>query len=130
VALPLRRRIPGGLAPYGGGAYWCFARPLVDYVQRFVTTSRDYVRFFEHVLIPDELFFQTLIMNSPLRDSIVNDNLRYLDWSREPAPAVLGVGDLDRMLRSDKLFARKFDETVDRDVLDRLDEAIDGEDRG
>jgi Core-2/I-Branching enzyme len=130
IALPLRRRLPHGLAPFGGGAYWCFARPLVDYVQRFVTTSRDYVRFFEHVLIPDELFFQTLIMNSPLRDSVVNDNLRYLDWSREPAPAVLGVGDLDRMLGSEKLFARKFDETVDRDVLDRLDEAIDGEDRG
>jgi Core-2/I-Branching enzyme len=130
IALPLRRRLPHGLAPFGGGAYWCFARPLVDYVQRFVTTSRDYVRFFEHVLIPDELFFQTLIMNSPLRDSIVNDNLRYLDWSREPAPAVLGVGDLDRMLGSDKLFARKFDETVDREVLDRLDEAIDAEDRG
>ena len=33
------------------------------------------------------------------------------------------------MLGSEKLFARKFDETVDRDVLDRLDEAID-EDRG
>ena len=77
-----------------------------------MTTSRDYVRFF-NVLIPDELFFQTLIMNSTLRDSVVNDNLRYLDWSREPAPAVLGVGDVDRMLGSDKLFARKFDETVD-----------------
>ncbi len=130
IALPLRRRLPHGFAPFGGGAYWCFARPLVDYVQRFVTTSRDYVRFFEHVLIPDELFFQTLIMNSPLRDSVVNDNLRYLDWSREPAPAVLGVGDVDRMLGSDKLFARKFDETVDPDVLDRLDEVIDGEGHG
>ena len=92
IALPLRRRLPHGFAPFGGGAYWCFARPLVDYVQRFVTTSRDYVRFFEHVLIPDELFFQTLIMNSTLRDSVVNDNLRYLDWSREPAPAVLASG--------------------------------------
>jgi hypothetical protein len=130
LVLPLRRSIPHGLAPFGGGAYWCFARPLVDYVQRFVTTSPDYVRFFEHVLIPDELFFQTLIMNSPLRETVVNDNLRYLDWSREPAPAVLGVGDLDRMLGSDKLFARKFDETVDRDVLDRLDDEIDREVRG
>jgi hypothetical protein len=69
-------------------------------------------------------------MNSPLRETVVNDNLRYLDWSRTPAPAVLGVGDLDGMLGSDKLFARKFDESVDRDVLDRLDEAIDGGPRG
>jgi hypothetical protein len=127
VALPLRRTLPHGLEPFGGGAYWCFARPLVDYVQRFVTTSPDYVRFFEHVLIPDELFFQTLIMNSPLRETVVNDNLRFLDWSREPAPAVLRVSDLDRMLASGKLFARKFDETVDAAVLDRLDEAIEQE---
>jgi hypothetical protein len=127
VALPLRRRLPHGYLPFGGGAYWCFARPLVDYVQRFVTTNPGYVRFFERVLIPDELFFQTLIMNSPLRETVVNDNLRYLDWSREPAPAVLGVADLDRLLGSRKLFGRKFDETVDRAVLDRLDEAIDKE---
>ena len=79
------------------------------------------MRFFERVLIPDELFFQTLIMNSPLRETVVNDNLRFLDWSREPAPAVLGVHDLDRMIESGKLFARKFDVTVDADVLDRLD---------
>jgi hypothetical protein len=127
VALPLRRRLPGGLVPYGGGAYWCFARPLVDYVQRFVTTNPEYVRFFRHVLIPDELFFQTLIMNSPLRDTVVNDNLRYLDWSREPAPAILGVADVPRMLASGKLFARKFDETIDADVLDRLDKHADGD---
>ena len=130
LALPLRRKLPHGLAPFGGGAYWCFARPLVDYVQGFVAANPDYVRFFRHVLIPDEIFFQTLIMNSSLRETVVDDNLRYVDWSREPAPAILEVSDLDRMLASGKLFARKFDETVDRDVLDRLDAAIDDGERG
>ena len=125
LALPLRRRLPGALVPYGGGAYWCLAKPVVDYVVGLVDERPELVRFFRRVLIPDELFFPTVIMNSSHRDSIVNDNLRYIDWSREPAPAVLGVGDLDAMLGSEKLFARKFDETIDRRVLELLDEAID-----
>ena len=130
LALPLRRRLPLGLDPYGGGAYWCFARTLVEHVQRFVRANPEYVRFFEHVFVPDELFFQTIVMNSPLRDSVENDNLRYLDWSREPAPAVLGRDDLPALLSSSKLYARKFDETIDSEVLDMLDAHIDPESVG
>lgn len=125
LSLPLRRALPNGMSPYGGGAYWCFARPIVDYVHEFTSSNPDYVRFFRHVFIPDELFFQTLIMNSPLRDTVVNDNLRYIDWSREPRPAVLTVDDLEAMLDSGKLFARKFDVSVDAAVLDRLDQVAD-----
>lgn len=127
VALPLRRSLPAGLELHGGGAYWCFSRALVHFVHEFVQSRPDVARFFEHVLIPDELFFQTIVMSSHLRDTVENENLRYIDWSREPAPVVLGVDDLDAMLASGKLFARKFDETVDGKVLDLLDAAIERE---
>ena len=118
---------PARLAPFGGGAYWCLARPLVDYVaavrrRRAPTTCGSS----ERVLIPDELFFQTLIMNSPLRDTVVNDNLRYLDWSREPAPAVLGVGDLDGCSAPTSSSRGSSTRRSTAEVLDRLDEAIDG----
>jgi len=126
LALPLRRRLPLGLDPYGGGAYWCLARDVVEYVHGFVHANESYAKFFEHVFVPDELFFQTIVMNSPLRDSIENENLRYLDWSREPAPAVLGVDDFPALAASDKLFARKFDEGIDSAILDLLDRSIDG----
>jgi hypothetical protein len=124
--LPLRRKLPLGLEPYGGGAYWCLARDVVEYVHAFVHANPEYVRFFRHVLIPDELFFQTIVMNSPLRDSVENENLRYLDWSREPAPAVLLESDLPALVSSHKLFARKFDERIDSTILDLLDAHIDG----
>ncbi|MGH3134037.1 MAG: beta-1,6-N-acetylglucosaminyltransferase [Gaiellaceae bacterium] len=127
LAVPLRRRLPLGLTPYGGGAYWCLSRPVVDHVHGFVHANPGYVRFFEHVLIPDELFFQTIVMNSPLRDSVENDNLRYLDWSREPGPAVLVRDDVPALVASHKLFARKFDERIDASPLDLLDAHIDGE---
>ena len=125
LSLPLRRRLPGGLRPYGGAAYWCLSRPVVEHVDRFVRANPAFVRFFEHVFVPDELFFQTIVMNSDLRGTVENTSRRYVDWSREPAPAVLVCSDLEAMLASDRLFARKFDETLDAEVLDRLDEHLD-----
>jgi hypothetical protein len=127
LALPLGRRLPLGLAPYGGGAYWCLAKAVIDCVHGFVHANPGYVRFFEHVFVPDELFFQTIVMNSQLRDTVENENLRYLDWSREPAPAVLVRDDLPALVSSHKLFARKFDEGLDSSILDLLDAYIDGE---
>jgi hypothetical protein len=124
LALPLRRKIPGGLHPYGGSAYWCLEKTLVHFVHGYLRQNPDYVRFFEHVFVPDEIFFQTIIMNSDLRDTVENDDLRYLDWSREPAPAVLTRDDLPALLESGQLFARKFDETVDSGVLDALDRRL------
>jgi Core-2/I-Branching enzyme len=85
------------------------------------------VRFFEHVFVPDELFFQTLVLNSPHRDSVVDANLRYIDWSTTPGPKVLRTDDLEALLGSGMLFARKFDETVDAEILDLLDRHIDAE---
>lgn len=125
LAVPLRRRLPLGLEPYGGSPYWCLSRRVVDFVHGFVYANPHYVRFFEHVFIPDELFFQTIVMNSPLRDTVENNNLRYIDWSHEPAPVVFTSADLDRLVSSGKVFARKFDETVDAEILDLLDAHMD-----
>lgn len=125
VSVPWPRRIPGGLQPYGGSSYWCLARPAVEYVHRYVKTYPGFVRFFRTVYVPDELFFQTLLLNSPLACTIVNNDLHFIDWTRGPTPAVLGMQDLDAMFASGKLFARKFDMTVDEAVLDALDRHID-----
>jgi hypothetical protein len=123
LRLPRPRRVPAGLRPFGGGAWWAFARPVVEYVDRFVRENPAVVRFFEHVLHPSEVFFQTVVMNSPLAGSVVTDSLRYIRWEDELAnPVTLRATDLDSILGSGMLFARKFDASVDADVLDLLDE--------
>jgi hypothetical protein len=121
VRLPWRRRIPGGLEPFGGGAYWALAREVAEHVHSFALANPRTMRFFEHVLIPDELFFQTVVLNSPFAESVVNDHLRYVDWSVDPGPAILRTSDLDAIVASGKLFARKFDTAVDPVILDLLD---------
>jgi Core-2/I-Branching enzyme len=124
VALPRPRRFPEGLRPFGGGAYWCLSGAAVRHVHEFVKKRPDYVKFFRHVDIPDELFFHTIILNSAHRERVVNDNLRYIDWTKGPSPAILTTADFDELVRSSKLFARKFDTTVDAEVLDMIDERI------
>lgn len=121
LSVPFRRRLPTGLRPYGGGAYWCLSRECIEYVADFVARRPNVVSFFRHVDIPDEIFFQTILLNSELRDTIVNDNLRYIDWTRGRRPAILEVRDFEALRASPKLFARKFDVNQDELILDLID---------
>jgi hypothetical protein len=126
LRVPVRRKLPDGLTPFGGEAYWSLPRRAVDYVHGFSRERPKVVRFFRHVACPEEMFFQTVLLNSPLRDEVVNDQLRYIEWHFEDDhPVVLTAADFDDIVRSGALFARKFDVTVDSTVLDMIDERID-----
>jgi hypothetical protein len=93
-------------------------------VRDFVERNPRFMRFFRHAGIPDESFFQTILLNSPLAGSVVDDDLHYADWSEGRShPRTLGLADLDRVLASGELFARKFD---DQRVLDAIDERVHG----
>jgi Core-2/I-Branching enzyme len=126
VPLKVRRSLPNGLAPYTGFAHWCLSRECLEYV---AMCNPELTRFFRWSSSPDETYFQTILMSSPLADTLVNDDLRYVDWSDGGAsPRVLTSWDLERMLRSSALFARKFDPRVDPNVIDALDAHIDHDD--
>ena len=60
--------------------------------------------------IANEIYKQTFLAEHGLR--IMNDNLRYIDWSAmQPSPKSLTLDDYDSVMSSGKLFARKFDTT-------------------
>lgn len=126
VPLSIRRPVPGGLAPFAGRTHWCLSRACLEEVAGFVARRPDVVREFRWRSHPDESFFHTIVMNSALAGAVVNDDLRYVDWSQNlPSPRTLTSADLDLMLASHDLFARKFDPAVDARVLDLLDAHID-----
>lgn len=119
------RRLPRGMRPYGGSSYWMLSSEAVSYVNEYVRQNPDYVRFFQRSFIPDELFFQTLLMNSPLADRVIDDDLRFIEWPLgAPSPAVLTTADLPRLRESEALFARKFDVSIDRLVLDLVEQHL------
>lgn len=127
LELPLRRELPQGLVPYGGSSYWWLSREAIEYIRGFVVDEPRVYRFFRHVDIPDEILFHTILMNSPLRASIVNDELRHVDWTRTPMPAIFRADDLETLRRSPKLMARKFDATLDSEIIDLIDRELLGE---
>lgn len=75
----------------------------------------------------DEFFLQTIVGNSPFYNRIYkksegNDNvscLRHIDWMRGE-PYVFRSNDYDELILSNRLFARKFDQDVDNEIIDRL----------
>jgi hypothetical protein len=124
--IPLKRQFPKGFTPFGGSSYWCLPRQCIEYIYEFVLHNQAFVEFFKHVDVPDEIFFQTIILNSPFAPMAVNDNLRYIEWKDLDAgsPAILRKNDFQKLASSSKLFARKFDATIDVQVLDLIDREL------
>jgi Core-2/I-Branching enzyme len=122
LRLPIPRRFPQGLEPYGGMALWALTGDALAAVMRFVAERPDVLRFFRRTKMPDELFFQTVLLNGPRATTVENELIHYLDWSDGSAhPATLRAADLPKLRASGKLFARKFDASVDSEILDLLD---------
>ncbi|ELX13300.1 core-2-branching enzyme domain-containing protein [Janthinobacterium sp. HH01] len=138
--LPARRFVPG-LRPYRGSTSWCLSAAAVAYLLDFVRQEKNapVLRFFRSVTGADEIFFQTILLNSPLaphcsgyddaaqHQSAMNENkvsLHYIDWNplREN-PAVLETRDFAPLMQSGKFFARKFDQARSAELLDRIDRA-------
>jgi hypothetical protein len=123
--LPLGRRIPLGHKPFGGSSYWALTQRGAQYVQRFVSEQPGYVDFFKRVWIPDEMFFQTLLLNSPLRESVRNELIVFVHWGPGALnPTTFGPGDWAELSKASKLFARKFDMTRDPSLLEMIDEQL------
>jgi hypothetical protein len=79
---PIRRYPFPELVPYGGSQWWSLTDECVRYLLDFVDKRRDVVRFFRYVQCPDEMFFQTILMNSPFAERAANFD-RYRRWSEE-----------------------------------------------
>jgi hypothetical protein len=83
------------------------------------------VRFFRQTWGPDEFFFQTILYNSAYRNDLINNNLRYIDWSEGKAsPKTLLTTDFEALEGSGKLYARKFNPDVDDTILDLIDHRL------
>jgi hypothetical protein len=123
---PIKRKFPEGFRPFGGSSYWCLPRECIQYIYDLTIQQRAFVEFFKYVDVPDEIFFQTIVLNSPFREMAVNDDLRYIDWKDPEAgsPGILLTSDFENLVASPKLFARKFDVRVDPEILDLIDQRI------
>lgn len=88
----------------------CISGEMEKWVEEYIKNHQEFIEFYRHTNCPDESFFQTLLMNSPYKDRR-QDYLHYIDWSSGGnSPKNLDVSDIDRMMKSGKLMARKFED--------------------
>ncbi|MDB5157017.1 MAG: hypothetical protein JWR50_1724 [Mucilaginibacter sp.] len=116
------RKMPLGLKPYGFSQWITITPACVAYALDYLKKHKSVRRSFRLIWAVDEIVFQTILMNSPLKDSIVNDHLRYIKFKRGASrPNTLTMADAKLLVDSDKFYARKFDPNVDSEILDYLD---------
>ena len=95
---------------YFGSQWVCISGEMEKWVEEYIKNHQEFIEFYRHTNCPDESFFQTLLMNSPYKDRR-QDYLHYIDWSSGGnSPKNLDVSDIDRMMKSGKLMARKFED--------------------
>ena len=119
-----RRHAPSNLKYYFGATWICISHNSLKWMLDYHKNHPEYYRFMENCNCPDESFFHTLLMNSPYADNRL-DYLHYVDWSEGKSnPKVLKVEDYHRLIESDKLMARKFDDQVDNEIILAMRDAV------
>lgn len=122
--LSIRRKTVSNLPDiYGGSCWFSITGNCMKYCIEFSSKNPQILNNHEYVFGPEESFFQTIIMNSPFKENVLNDNLFYIDWEfrNGNSPAVLDQSDCEKLLNSDKLFGRKFQSpTSDKLKLDLI----------
>jgi hypothetical protein len=104
---------------YGGWNWVNLNSEAMVYMMRFLNDHPSFLKTFKYTYCADEIWLQTILLNSPV--NIINDNLRYTDWEEHAFhPKTLVISDLDNLKRSNDLFARKFDETIDKNVINEV----------
>jgi len=112
------RSVPGGLVAYAGGSWWNLTQPTVRAVLEYVRRNPGIVRFFEHTLCPDEMFFQTIIKHQTPAPMLVDDNLRYVHFVEgDSRPEILDLSHAARILESNALFIRKVRDPISLPLL-------------
>ncbi len=125
----LRRKIPNKMKPYTGSQWWSVDMYALNYILDYDQDHPRYRSFHKYTFVPDELYVQMIIANSTdekLTKSIENNNKRFMIWEKPGSthPNILGKTNLDDILSSGDLFARKFDEKRDAEILDLIDSKI------
>jgi hypothetical protein len=118
------RRVPSCARLHGGSQWWNLSGDAVRFVLDFVEAHPGYRAYHRHTLLPDELFFQSILAGTdfPRRHPVVNDSLRYMEWpAGRSHPRLLTLADLPALEAAEAPFARKFDAAVDGSVLDALE---------
>jgi hypothetical protein len=126
-ALGVKRKIPGGLKPYGGSQWFTLTGGAAASLVEYADAHPEYVSFMKTVSCVDEIFFHTILLNSKFAGSVVNENFRYIDWSEcakglTSNPNWLAEADFEKIAASPAMYCRKVEPGRSSRLMDLLDD--------
>lgn len=92
---------------YKGANWFDITHDFAEYV---LSKKKELKKQYKFTSCADEVFLQSLIMNSPFESRINQKLSREIDWSRGNgySPYTYDAEDYNTLMSSEKLFARKF----------------------
>ena len=103
-AVGYRRRVPRGIVPHMGSQWWCLTRQTLSAILQD-PRRHVYDRYFRHVWIPDESYFQTL--SRLYSTTIESRSLTLSKFDFQGKPHIFYDDHLQLLRRSDCFVARK-----------------------
>lgn len=116
-------KLPEHIVFYGGSDWFTVNRDIIERSIKYVDENPGYMELYKDSLIGNEILFATLFnIVGESKDIIMNDNLRYIDWSNDNkaesgAPKTIEMSDIKSIESSGKYFARKFSSQRDENVM-------------
>lgn len=93
---------------------------ITDAMVQTVLSEKKFIKKYCYwSLCADEIFLQTVAMNSDLKSTLVDDDLRCIDWQRGN-PYTYLLNDYDSLVSNSKLFARKFSDNLDQSITTKI----------
>lgn len=108
---------------YFGSSWWCLPYDAVKQINDYLNGNADFYKFFSRCHCPDESFFQTVLLNHTTYRENVKPMPIYVNWGEDNnSPEIFVMDDrekIDKLIESNQyLIARKFDYTIDKDIID------------
>lgn len=102
---------------------------ITDNFAKYILEKEHWIKnAFKFTSCCDEIFLQTLIINSFFQENLYNKEFdnnsiysikRYIDWNRG-TPYIFRKEDFNNLINSEALFARKFDLNIDKEIVDMI----------
>ena len=118
-----------GQVPYFGSQWWILPDTIIDEIYPVFDNKR-FCNIISDTFSCDETFFQTAIMMNPQRaKNIMGTECEYRNhkWFaifQNGHPVILRKKNYEQLVNSGALFGRKFDMSVDSEIMDMLDNRI------
>ena len=95
---------------YKASQWFSLTNESLIYLYNECTTNENVINLYRHSIVPDESYFQNVLIDSKFRNNIIPSNLRYITWDKGKIhPNKLDLNIIEQLKDTNVFCGRKFD---------------------